>query len=172
MEVDRQLQNEVLQYLKACHRASAALSEIYANVFLGESLILSQNVEEYIAQTNALKNRIEREKLEHLHNNLVYLEGHKLVELDDEDQWKITANGIDFIQNDGGLSAILNVQTIRFHEDTRQLLIDVINRSALNPSEKQKMFSRLQQLPADAIRQLLISLLDKGIDLVPSLLGG
>ena len=64
--------------------------------------------------------------------NLVYLEEHQLVEagldqgLDGHYSHygaKITARGLDFLQDDGGLTAILGTVTVKLHEDTiRDLL--------------------------------------------------
>ncbi|EIR5426104.1 hypothetical protein LW795_005216, partial [Salmonella enterica] len=47
----------------------------------------------------------------------------------------ITHKGIDFIRDDGGLGAILNVQTVKFHDSTITALEDII-RVANLPDEK------------------------------------
>src|SRR5439155_16102539 len=73
--------------------------------------------------------------LNELGANVAYLEEHGLVDA----KWsgsmavanvKITARGLDFLVDDGGLSAILGVVTIRLHEDTlKAILIDRVDAS-------------------------------------------
>jgi hypothetical protein len=113
--------------------------------------------------------------------NLLYLEEHGLVRSGlkrgmGEYRWSkektsITAQGIDFLLEDGGLSAILGVVTIKFSDETiRRLLEDKINSSHLiAPGDKPGFLARLQSLPADAIKHLTIRLLDKGMDSLTNL---
>lgn len=115
--------------------------------------------------------------------NLIYLEQHQLIEtvplnstIDPEDWlWlfdnaKATCKGIDFMLNDGGLSAILNVQTIRFHRDTVTALEDIIALSNLPEPEKAGIVSKLQQLPSGAIEHLTKELVVKGALSLPAAL--
>lgn len=69
--------------------------------------------------------------------NVVYLQDHGLLEngveivfssdahaiINDYGFPAITEKGIDFVLQDGGLSAILNVQTVKLHSDTIKELI-------------------------------------------------
>lgn len=106
--------------------------------------------------------------------NMLYLEGHGLVESGIKvfslkppilsSFPKITAKGIDFITDDGGLSAILGVVTIKFHEDTIRMIEDKIMSSSMNPPDKQKFVDALKQLPAETIKHLTMRLLDLGLD--------
>jgi hypothetical protein len=59
--------------------------------------------------------------------NLFYLQEHDLCETSTQENsdgfisWrgtKITAKGVDFLENDGGLSAILGVVRVKLHADT------------------------------------------------------
>ena len=84
-------------------------------------------------------------------------------------EYRITHKGIDFIEDDGGLSAILNVSTVKLHPSSVELLISVIDGSSLNPSDKQKMIDQLKSLPADSIKQILTELVNKGVDYLPAL---
>jgi hypothetical protein len=60
---------------------------------------------------------------------------------------KITARGLDFLEDDGGLGAILNVVTIRLEADTlRQLLETKINASDMPEADKQTLLAKLKIL--------------------------
>lgn len=97
--------------------------------------------------------------------NLFYLSGHNLITINpgksviDEDSAysildsaEITCRGIDFMQNDGGLSTILNVQTIKFHRDAVVVLEDLIAISNMNDEQKEKVKSSLAEMPIEAIK--------------------
>lgn len=111
-------------------------------------------------------------------SNLIYLEEHGLIKnaidytLDGPEvnipELKITKDGIDFLRDDGGLNAILNVLTLRLHNETLSELERVINSSTTATTEdKSKLISQLRSLPADAIKQLTIRLLGQGLDRLP-----
>lgn len=111
--------------------------------------------------------------------NLQYLEDHKLIEPDSYgvsvDNFynvhiiRITAKGLDFLANDGGLSAILNVVTVKFEADTlKAILENRINQSDLAPADKQSMIDSLRELPAESIKHLTMKLLDEGLENLPS----
>ncbi|MEB7619117.1 hypothetical protein [Klebsiella aerogenes] len=75
----------------------------------------------------------------------------------------ITHRGIDFIRDDGGLGAILNVQTVKFHDSTIIALEDII-RIANIPEEQQKgLISKLRELPAETIKHLTLQLLTPAV---------
>ena len=53
---------------------------------------------------------------------------------------KITEAGIDFMLDDGGLSAILHVQTVKIHPDSiKALLEERVRASALTDSDKSSL---------------------------------
>lgn len=110
--------------------------------------------------------------------NLIYLQGHGLLTcrinqyLDDDfevdsGQLKITSKGIDFIRNDGGLGAILNVINVRLHSDTVDKLESIIKNSSAPVEDKASMISTLRKLPEDAIKHLNLKLLDVGLSRMP-----
>ncbi|OEH95294.1 hypothetical protein BH006_07680 [Salmonella enterica] len=150
---DRSTQRELLQLLYDAHPFEIpddALSSVLA-LFGSEQILLS---------------------------NLIYLEEHGLIKnaidytLDGPEvnipELRITKDGIDFLRDDGGLNAILNVLTLRLHNETLSELERVINSSTTATTEdKSKLISQLRSLPADAIKQLTIRLLGQGLDRLP-----
>ena len=111
--------------------------------------------------------------------NIIYLYQHGLIEIEKDDtddpfpllaRIKATAAGVDFMLNDGGLTAILNVQTIRVHRDTITALEDIIALSTLPEPEKAGIVSKLRQLPSTAIEHLTKELVVKGALSLPAAL--
>lgn len=68
---------------------------------------------------------------------------------------KITSKGIDFIRDDGGLSAILNVQTIKFHRDAVVVLEDLFTISNMNDKQKEKAKSTLDEMTKEALKKVV-----------------
>lgn len=80
---------------------------------------------------------------------------------------KITEAGIDFMLDDGGLSAILHVKTVKIHPDSiKALLEERVQASALTDSDKSSLIQRIRHLPEASAKTLLDKLLDRGIDLL------
>lgn len=106
-----------------------------------------------------------------------YLEGHGLLEVSGPQyqEWpreavsvRATSRAIDFLADDGGLSAILGVVTIKLHDDTIKALIEAkILASDLPPPDKQRFLARLRSLPADATKHVVMKLVDLGLDKSP-----
>lgn len=83
----------------------------------------------------------------------------------------INQNGLDFLADDGGLSAILGVVTIKFETDTlKAILENRINQSDLSQEQKRAMNLALDELPAEGIKHLTTKLLDEGLENLPSAL--
>ncbi|ELH8606635.1 hypothetical protein Q8V93_000284 [Enterobacter asburiae] len=80
----------------------------------------------------------------------------------------ITEKGIDFLLADGGLSAILKVQTVRLHNDTIVALEDIIRVANMPEDQKKGLISKLRELPADAIKHLTLQLLTQGVLNLPN----
>lgn len=104
--------------------------------------------------------------------NLLYLGQHQLIQsglkmssegYDLLNRPQITHKGIDFIRNDGGLGAILNVQTVKFHDSTIIALEDIIRVANLPEEKKTGLISKLRELPADAIKHLTLQLLTPAV---------
>ncbi|HBQ8757060.1 TPA: hypothetical protein L9Z02_004101 [Klebsiella pneumoniae] len=99
--------------------------------------------------------------------NILYLAGHGLIEVKLSNEigrrlpyvidsfTKITSKGIDFIRDDGGLGAILNVQTIKFHRDAVVVLEDLIAISNMNDEQKEKAKSTLSKMSTEALKTVV-----------------
>jgi len=127
---------------------------------------------------NVLQGLVATDQLEgdaDFYANLVYLQQHNLVSFrpaqdeDDDESAVITHHGIDFLADDGGLSAVLGVVTIRLHSDTIKDLIEAkIAQSDLAPADKKRWIDQLRSLPADATKHLVQKLVEKGLDSGPA----
>lgn len=112
--------------------------------------------------------------------NLMYLEEHGLAEsaiqygMDGHMASglpRITAKGMDFLADDGGLSAILGVVTIKLHENTlKELIAHRISESELPASEKSRLLEQIKSLPGEAIKHLTLKLVDAGLSNWPNAL--
>ncbi|WP_226426563.1 hypothetical protein [Xanthomonas sp. MWU16-30325] len=84
---------------------------------------------------------------------------------------RITARGMDFLADDGGLGAILGVVTIKLHEETlRHLLESKVRDSDLPPTQKTRLLDQLRKLPAETTKHLAMKLVDAGLKHAPDAL--
>lgn len=82
---------------------------------------------------------------------------------------RLSAKGMDFLQDDGGLGAILGVVTVKLHDDTiRALLIDKVEKSDAAPSTKAHLIAAIKSLPAEGLKSLAQKAMDAGIEHLPS----
>lgn len=82
---------------------------------------------------------------------------------------KISHRGIDFLADDGGLSAILGTVTVRFADsELRSLLESNLTKSNESPDEKKRLLEKLRELPSESIKHLTLKLLDLGLENAPS----
>jgi hypothetical protein len=112
--------------------------------------------------------------------NMLYLEAHGLIESGMthymDGGWghggaSITHRGLDFLADDGGLSAILGVVTVKLHDDTIRDLIETrIQASDLPPAEKTGLLHQLRELRGESIKHLTMKLLDAGLENWPAAL--
>lgn len=116
--------------------------------------------------------------------NLYYLQQHNLIEerstlaskgMDGIKRLQIhlptiNQNGLDFLADDGGLSAILGVVTIKIDpEQYRQILITRVQESNLPSEQKHQVVSALQSLSCESIKHLSTKFVDLGWDNLGSL---
>jgi len=147
---DRTIQRRLLQYLCDIYPATA------------DSRSLTEFVEGFGGQENFTA-------------NILYLSDHGLIEtkvsselarripMTIDSLTKITHKGIDFIRDDGGLSAILNVQTIKFHRDAVVVLEDLIALSGMNDAEKENAKSKLSELTTESLKTVVQTVTTAGL---------
>ena len=152
MSIDRLFQNQILNIAAKCYPfdVNHELDELFKNV---EEQKIAANLW-YLAEHKLIKDKpIE-----------VSLDG--FISLGNIG---ITHRGLDFLADDGGLSAILNVVTVKFEADTlKSLIATKINQSDLTPENKKSMIDALEELPAESIKHLTTKLLDECVDNLPA----
>ena len=108
--------------------------------------------------------------------NLLYLEEHGLVDNNlirmlggvARCDSKITARGLDFLAEDGGLTAVLSVVTVKLHANTVRDLIEAkIAASDLPQDEKKRLTDHLRELPGEALKTITTRLVETGLDNLP-----
>lgn len=153
MEMNRDLQRQILQELADCYPSAYGhpIQTLAPMDDEGEIIACLH----YLAEHGLLQHSLEEE---------------------DEGVWieavgttRITARGLDFLADDGGLSAVLGVVTIKLHGDTIKDLIEAkIAQSDLAPADKKRWIYQLRSLPADATKHLVQKLVEKGLDSGPA----
>lgn len=150
--LDRDLQKKLLE----------KLAEVYPQLLQFRQILGNERAANLVAKTIS---------------NLAYLEEHSLVDVNwahliDGSQpvsGKITAKGMDFLADDGGLTSILGVVTVKLHEDTiKDLMIAKIESSKAEPTVKKNLIDTLKKLPADGMKELSMAVLRQGIDSIPN----
>lgn len=143
--LDRNLQHEILKELNNIYPDSKTY-EYWIDAAIAQVAGVIETVGEaelYIAKRSA---------------NLRYLAEHGLVVCNDKNlsaTVKITAKGINFLSNDGGLSAILGVVTVKLHSDTIQALIAAkIDQAEISDSEKSWLKKELGKIKDTALSTL------------------
>jgi hypothetical protein len=82
---------------------------------------------------------------------------------------KITAAGLDFLQDDGGLTAVLNIVTVKLHADTiKDLLKTEIEKTTLPNNEKSALRQQIEALPETALQTASTTLIQTGILHMPN----
>lgn len=85
---------------------------------------------------------------------------------------QITARGLDFLADDGGLSAILGVLTVKLHEDTiKALLVQKVEAAAGDATVKSNLIAKIKEVPSEALGTVTQRALEAGLDHAPDLLG-
>lgn len=77
---------------------------------------------------------------------------------------RITAKGIDFLANDGGLSAILNTVTVKFDLDNVRELVETGLLTANVPEEKQGALKKaIQEAPGTVLQTAVSTIVGQGM---------
>ena len=85
---------------------------------------------------------------------------------------RITARGLDFLEDDGGLSAILGVVTVKFEAKTLKALIENnILKTADLPEEKKGLFRKALAVASEAtLQEIMAELVRVGTSKWPEML--
>jgi hypothetical protein len=140
--------------------------------------LLKELAEAYPAQANVQQHAKDNPEVT---PNMHYLYGHGLIDGDISSAVastskhflyaRITVNGLDLLAEDGGLSAILGVLTVKLHDDTIKSMVEArISRSDLSPEDKQGWIDQLRDLRGESIKYLTMKLLDAGLESWPRVL--
>lgn len=155
MLINREYQNELLSFL---------LNEYptYEHAREHCQKLLKDDEEKYLANVDYLQRH---NLIEDGVSIRFSLDGHTMINIMPFP--KITEIGIDFMLSDGGLSAVLNVQTIKIHPETIKALIESkIQNASIDDREKSTLIDRIRSLPEEGAKRLLDKLLDNGIELL------
>lgn len=152
MKLNREHQNEILNVLAKNYPKGCGREELLARCNAGQDLLA----------------------------NIVYLKEHGLVDAKIANSLSgpsellycnITARGLDFLADDGGLTAILGVVTIRLEADTiRTLMANKIQESDLTTHEKNRLLEGLKDLPNEAMKQLTQHIVNEGVQRAPGII--
>jgi hypothetical protein len=81
----------------------------------------------------------------------------------------ITKEGLDFLSDDGGLTAILNTVTVRIHtESIQQLLAAKIDASDAPEAEKSRIKGQIKKLPNAVLSEVTKQLVSRGVESLPN----
>ena len=84
---------------------------------------------------------------------------------------KITAIGLDFLEDDGGLRAILNKVTVTFDkEDLSALVAGRLEKADISPEKKSELMKTISSLPSEGIKTVYKRLVDLALDKAPDAL--
>ncbi|MBX9268763.1 hypothetical protein [Chromobacterium violaceum] len=144
MKIDRALQNQILEELKKTFPSPYALNP---NPFKGIDDQHFMGNLSYLVEHGLVQSILGARDLELVGHQLKYS--------------KITAKGLDFLEQDGGLSAILGTVTVKLHADTiRDMLEAKIMASGLPDDEKKTFMDTLKELPGEALKTLSNKLIE------------
>ncbi|PQH11597.1 hypothetical protein C5T94_28235 [Raoultella ornithinolytica] len=113
---------------------------------------------------NTLVAECAQDDIQKLIANIYYLFEHDLIYINNKSMMhdiliigeiSASAKGVDFMLNDGGLGAILNVQTIKFHRDAVVVLEDLITISNMDDEQKDQAKSSLGELSIKTLESVV-----------------
>lgn len=112
--------------------------------------------------------------------NIMYLTEHDLVEAQLSRmlgapacalEARITHKGLDFLQDDGGLSAVLNTVIVRLEAETlRALIQEKIDATPMPDAERSKLMAWLKSAGSEALKETTQRLVGAALDHLPEAL--
>ena len=153
MDIDYKLQAIVLNALKKCYPNGEIKEWLYWFCVEGKNFPTIT----YDAINYLYTKPKDKETWLHFKNNILYLTEHGLIEkavtTNGAVAVKATAAGIDFISEDGGLTAVLNRQTVVLDEQTIKQIASVLAQL-----DKPTLQAFLSQLPSQLSGSLIQAL--------------
>jgi len=111
--------------------------------------------------------------------NLYYLREHGLIEASLDRTLSgafvfggasITAKGLDFLADDGGLSSILGTVTVKLHADSiKELIASRIDSSDLPDVEKSWLKEQIDMMSSESLKTITKALVEQGLSKIPDL---
>lgn len=156
--IDREMQKAILESLRECYGQPISGVDLSKFIWPQKNLDFSVRMPEEQARILGVDQGPPDPLAEKFIKNIIYLTQHGLIEsrIQGLDSWmlqlQITHKGIDFLQQDGGLSAILGVVTVKLHSDTIQALLSAkIDEADIPQSEKGRLKSELGKIKDAAL---------------------
>ncbi|HEZ3230473.1 TPA: hypothetical protein WH380_002008 [Neisseria meningitidis] len=180
--LNRGIQEKILRVLSDNYPNCLKATKMYNSLFPSSSLPITSNIpvdKQGLGLALTLGCEIQSQHLATLQSdefqyflkNIYYLEESGLIEITSIDSLhknfdcKINHKGIDFLTDDGGLSAILGVVTVKLHSDTIQALIAAkIDQAEISDSEKSWLKKELGKIKDTA----LSTLTENAINAIPA----
>jgi hypothetical protein len=84
---------------------------------------------------------------------------------------RITETGLDFLEDDGGIGAILRTVTVKLDADQlRKILAAKVQALPIPEEKKASVLSTVRNLPSEILNKLVMKFVERGIDHFPDLL--
>jgi hypothetical protein len=161
MEFNKEFIRDFLEMLAERHPEYVCRKEIY-EFAIGISPYSTREYAEFIEMPEL--------DLRLLYSHLRYIADHGLVSIIDDEagfdycRVMITEKGLDFIQEDGGLGAILNTVTIRFDIENMRELVQLGVLNANLPEEtKGPLQKAIKEAPATALKAAISEMVKTGM---------
>ena len=170
--INREIQNKVLALLFPLYPDSINIMQIHSTIFPEDKFPLKMDIPEQakgLEVALGLSSAVVRRQsaIQHsvnyqlLFKTIHYLVESGLIDITKADklhgtfECRINNKGIDFMSDDGGLSAILGVVTVKLHSDTIQALLSAkIDEANISPEEKGRLKSALGKVGNAALGTL------------------
>jgi hypothetical protein len=167
--LNRGIQEKILRVLSNNYPDCLKAIKVYNSIFHNSAIPITSNIPVNkqgldLALTLGCKIQsqhlatLQSDEFQYFLKNIYYLDESGLIEITSIDplhkdfHCKINHKGIDFLTDDGGLSAILDVVTVKLHSDTIQALIAAkIDQAEISDSEKSWLKKELGKIKDTAL---------------------